>query len=82
MSVIPPSNPPSLLTMAVFALAASSGGQQSNSSGGHQGQQGGSWGRQDEGVKLYVGNLAWQTQIDDLGEYFSEVRAVTRPLIC
>merc|ERR1711934_1311048 len=55
-----------------WADEPSSGGQQSNSSGGHQGQQGGSWGRQDEGVKLYVGNLAWQTQIDDLGEYFSE----------
>merc|ERR1712166_1086957 len=33
----------------------------------------GGWGAsKDEGIKLYVGNLAWQAKSDDLGEHFSQ----------
>merc|ERR1740130_2481958 len=32
---------------------------------------GGSWGAKEEGIKLYVGNLSWQTTRDDLGEHFA-----------
>eukprot|EP00656_Telonema_subtile_P037349 TRINITY_DN4154_c0_g1_i1.p1 TRINITY_DN4154_c0_g1~~TRINITY_DN4154_c0_g1_i1.p1 ORF type:complete len:243 (+),score=54.07 TRINITY_DN4154_c0_g1_i1:142-870(+) len=34
--------------------------------------RGSSWGGKDEGIKLYVGNLAWQTRLEDLGEYFNQ----------
>merc|ERR1711907_22028 len=46
-----------------------SGGDPDN---GSSGQRGGGFGGKDEGVKLYVGNLSWQTRLDDLGEYFSQ----------
>merc|ERR1740130_2292354 len=42
------------------------GGRDNRGGGG-----GGSWGAKEEGIKLYVGNLSWQTTRDDLGEHFA-----------
>merc|ERR1740117_277215 len=47
------------------------GGRDNRGGGGRGGGGGGSWGAKEEGIKLYVGNLSWQTTRDDLGEHFA-----------
>jgi len=49
----------------------SRGGGKGGSRGGGKGGGGGGKGSKEEGIKLYVGNLSWQTTRDDLGEYFA-----------
>ena len=39
------------------------GGRDNRGGGGRGGGGGGSWGAKEEGIKLYVGNLSWQTTV-------------------